>query len=64
MQTDAQRIKCSQKHQKLMANQFSRSKVIDCLGKLLTKRWTAWHSERHYVFTAGGERVKNDIYTV
>jgi hypothetical protein len=40
------------------ANQFSRSKVNDCVGELLTRRWNAWHSERHCVFTAGGERVK------
>jgi hypothetical protein len=26
--------------------------------KLLTRRWNAWHWERHCVSTAGGERVK------
>jgi hypothetical protein len=34
MQTDALRIQCSQKHTKiLIANQFYRSKVIDCVGE-------------------------------
>jgi hypothetical protein len=47
-----------QKHKKIIANQFSRSKVINCLGELLTRLWNAWHSERHCVVTAGGERVK------
>jgi hypothetical protein len=42
---------------KLITNQFRRSKVIDCVGELLTRRWNAWHSEKHCVFTAGGERV-------
>jgi hypothetical protein len=59
MQTDAQRIQCSQqKKNQLIANQFSASEVIDCVGKLLTRHWNTWHSERHCVFTAGGERVK------
>jgi hypothetical protein len=59
MQTDAQRIQCSQKHtKKLTANQFSRSKVIDCVDELLTRCWNAWHWERHCVFTAGEEWVK------
>jgi hypothetical protein len=57
MQTDAQPIQCSQKHYKLIANQFSRSKVIDCVGKFLTRLWNVWHSERHCIFTAGNERV-------
>jgi hypothetical protein len=64
MQTDAQRIQCSQKHKILIANQFSRSKVIDCVGELLTRLWNAWHSERHCVFTAGGERVKGYVHRV
>jgi hypothetical protein len=34
MQTNTQHIQCSQN--KLIANQFSRSKVIDCVGELLT----------------------------
>jgi hypothetical protein len=34
MQTGTQRIHCSQKRKKLIANQFSRSKVIDCVGEL------------------------------
>jgi hypothetical protein len=42
---------------KLIANQFSRSKVINCMRELLTRRWNTWHSKRHCVFTAGGERV-------
>jgi hypothetical protein len=46
------------KTQKMIANQLSRSKVIDCVGKLFTRHWNAWHSERHCVFTADGERVK------
>jgi hypothetical protein len=58
MQTDAQRMQYSKTQKKLIANQFSRSKVIDCVGELLTMRWNAWHSERHCVFTAGGEKVK------
>jgi hypothetical protein len=59
MLTDAQRIQCSQKHtKKLVANQFSWSKVIDYVGELLTRRWNAWQAERYCVFTAGGERVK------
>jgi hypothetical protein len=60
MQTDAQRIQCFQKTPKktLIANQFSGSKVIDCVGELLTRHWNAWHSKRQCVFTAGGERVK------
>jgi hypothetical protein len=65
MQIDARRIQCSQTTTttttttttKLIANQFSRSKVIDCVAELLTRRWNAWHSERHCVFTAGGEKV-------
>jgi hypothetical protein len=57
MQTDAQRMRCSQKHKKLIANQFSRSKVMDFVWELLTGRWNAWHPERHCVFTAGGEMV-------
>jgi hypothetical protein len=44
---------------KMIANQFSRSKVIDCVVQLLTMRWNAWQSERHRAFTAGGERVKD-----
>jgi hypothetical protein len=46
------------KKKKLIANQFSRSKVIECVWELLTRRWNAWNSERHCIFTAGGERVK------
>jgi SRSO17 transposase len=60
MQTDAQRIQCSEKHKILIANQFSKSKIIDCVGELLSRRWNGWHSERHFVFTADGERVKTD----
>jgi hypothetical protein len=35
MQTDTQRIQCSQKQKQktLNTNQFSRSKVIDCVGQ-------------------------------
>jgi hypothetical protein len=47
--TDAQRIQCSRKHKKLLAKLFSRSKVIDCVGELLSRRWNAWHSERYCV---------------
>jgi hypothetical protein len=52
------------KTQKTDCNQFSRSKVIDCVGELLTRRWNAWYSERHYVFTTGGERVNEIINDV
>jgi hypothetical protein len=48
----------SKTKQKMIGNQFSRSKVIDCVRELLTRRWNAWHSERPCVFTVGGERVK------
>jgi hypothetical protein len=56
--TDAQCIQYFQKHEKMIANQFSRSKVINCVGKLITRHWNAWHSERHCVFTGGGKRAK------
>jgi hypothetical protein len=46
---------------KLIANQFSRSKVIDYVRELLTRSWNARHSERHCIFTAGDERVKNNV---
>jgi hypothetical protein len=36
MQTDAQHIQCSQKRKKLIENQFSKSKVIDC-GRISQK---------------------------
>jgi hypothetical protein len=36
---------------KLIANQFSRPKVIDCLGELLTRRWNAWHSDTDIAFS-------------
>jgi hypothetical protein len=52
------------KHTKIIANQCSRLKVIDCVGELLTRRWNAWHSERHSVFRAGGERVNTDSNNV
>jgi hypothetical protein len=48
MSTGAQRIQCSQKHKKLIVNQFRRSKVIACVGELLTRRWNAWLSERQF----------------
>jgi hypothetical protein len=32
MQTDTHHIQCSQNHKKLIANQFSRSEVINCVG--------------------------------
>jgi hypothetical protein len=28
------------------------------VSELLTSRWNAWHSERHCIFTTGGEKVK------
>jgi hypothetical protein len=42
---------------KSIGRTISRTKVIDCVGDLLTRLWNAWHSERHFVFTVGGERV-------
>jgi hypothetical protein len=63
MQTDAQRIQCSQKHtqKKLIANQRSRSKVIDCVGELLTGSGTPG-TQRDVVFTVGSERAKSTFF--
>jgi hypothetical protein len=45
-------LKIDSVDQKLFKIQLTR------VWELLTRRWNAWHWERHYVFTAGGERVK------
>jgi hypothetical protein len=47
--------------QKLIASQFSKANVFDCVREPLTRRWNGWHSEKHCVFTAGGKRVNHDI---
>jgi hypothetical protein len=69
MQTDTQHIQCFQKKKqkkkkKTIANQCSKSEVIDFVGELLTRHWNAWHSERHCVFTAGSERVNLRLYII
>jgi hypothetical protein len=51
-------LKIDSVDQKLFNIQLTR------VWELLTRRWNAWHWERHCVFTAGAERVKKKVAKV